>query len=312
MKRLAGVFAGVAALVTVAGVVPALAETKVEVQTTASTDYVPAWLAEEKGLFDKEGVDANFAIATNPGTLPAALQGGSIQIATITAPQLATAKAAGLDFVAIASGGREHKAHPIISVVVGKDSGIQSPADFAGKAIAVPAVGAVLDIGFKQWLKSKGVDPSSVRFVEMGFQQMPDALKSGNAAGALLPEPFRSRIVDSGVGTRAGDFIAEVAGDTTLSLYVTTRAWAEENKDAVAGFQKALAAGADMVATDEDAARAAAGKYLKLPPPVLATIPLPKGAMTAVAPNEVQFWLDTCADLGIVPEKMSADDLIWH
>ena len=58
-----------------------------------------------------------------------------------------------------------------------------------GKVIAAPTLGAVMHSATLYWLKKNGVDPSSVRGVEVPFPNMADQLKAGSvdAAEGLVP-----------------------------------------------------------------------------------------------------------------------------
>ena len=110
-----------------------------------------------------------------PATIPPALVSGSVQIAGPTMPTVLQANDAGLDIVVFAGGA----VYPLVGdiLVARQGSGIQKPTDLKGKTVGVPGLGALLHFMLRRQLKANGVDPSSVKYVELGFPQAADALK---------------------------------------------------------------------------------------------------------------------------------------
>ena len=97
----------------------------------------------------------------------------------------------------VASAGEaiEVKSNPTTQVIVRKDSGIKSAADLKGKAIAAPTLGAVIHVATLYWLKKNGVDPASIRGVEVPFPNMGDQLKAGNVDAVEALEPFAGALL---------------------------------------------------------------------------------------------------------------------
>src|SRR5262249_41794497 len=115
-----------------------------------------------------------------------------------TPTDLLKAVAGGLDVVASAGEAIEGKSNPTTQVIVRKDSPIKSPADLKGKAIAAPTVGAVIHVATLYWLKKNGVDPSSIRAVEVPFPNIGDQLKAGNVDAVEALEPFTGALLAAG------------------------------------------------------------------------------------------------------------------
>ncbi|MFN2486510.1 MAG: ABC transporter substrate-binding protein, partial [Acidimicrobiia bacterium] len=79
------------------------------------------------------------------------------------------------------------------------DPAINGPADLKGKKIATPQLGNTQDIALRTWLKSKGLATNlqgggEVSIVPQENAQTLDTFKSGQIAGAWLPEPWASRL----------------------------------------------------------------------------------------------------------------------
>ena len=89
------------------------------------------------------------------------------------------------------------------SFVVAK--AINGPADLAGKTLATPQLGGTQDVALRKWLLDNGLKTqttggSDVDIVNQENSQTLDLFKSGEIAGAWLPEPWASRLVNEAGG----------------------------------------------------------------------------------------------------------------
>ncbi len=85
------------------------------------------------------------------------------------------------------------------NVVVDGSSSIRTPADLAGKTVAVNALKGVSEVVVKGALEKRGVDPDSVNYTVMPFPTMPSALASGLVDAVHTPEPFMSQILAAAI-----------------------------------------------------------------------------------------------------------------
>src|SRR5204863_8869676 len=95
---------GIALAVVLAGSASAQELKKLKMLYTVVTGFGSAYLAQEQGLFKKQGIDVEFVPTNSSGNNPPALVSGSVQIAGPTMPTLLQANDAGLDLVVIAGG----------------------------------------------------------------------------------------------------------------------------------------------------------------------------------------------------------------
>jgi NitT/TauT family transport system substrate-binding protein len=257
---------------------------------TAANGFATAYVAQEQGFFRKRGLDVAFVLTASSGNNPPALVSGSVQIAGPTIPTVLEANDAGLDLVVFGSGG----VYPLQGdvLVARYGSGIKSPKDLKGKTVGVPGLGALLDFMLRRNLKANGVDPSTVKFVEVGFVQAGDALKSGRIDAYPAQLPFTTRIIQSKQGYEVANWLKDTPDGTLTVVYAATRKWAEANKDTVAKLREGLKeANAFIKAGHAAEAAAAVAKYTHLPPKVVAAVPLPN-MQVEVTPQQIQFWID--------------------
>src|SRR5205807_5141285 len=110
---------------------------KVTIGFPPATDFLPAYVAKEKGFFDKHNIDATLTRLPVVTNIPAAIVSDSVQIGMTTVPVLLQAVDGGLDFVIIAGAAHHTKAAPFISLMARKGVRIEKSADLVGKKVVV-------------------------------------------------------------------------------------------------------------------------------------------------------------------------------
>lgn len=284
--------------------------TKIKVAYTATSDFASGFIAQEAGYFKSRGLDVEFQLIPLNSTMPAALQSGSIDLAGTTLPVFLQAVDSGLDLVAVAGSGTTLPQDQNFAIVVKNDVSIAKPEDYVGKRIGVPGLGAFLHVLFQNWLIEKGVDIKKVVFVEVSFPQMADVLRAGNVDGVITGEPIMSRIVQANIGKIATYFNEVLKGEMPIIVYSSTRKWYEANKSVAKAFRDSVADGAKDVRKDEAFLRASIGKYIKLPPEVLKTMPI-NGQWRAEIPQEnMARWIEVMEKQRMLRTKLNLKRLV--
>lgn len=289
--------------------IPAHAETTVKIGYTASTDSNALFVAQKEGIFKKNGLAVELQLITLNSNLPAALQSDSVQIAGPSTSVVLQAIDGGLDLVAIAGGATTSKQATNYAIVSKTGSGIAKPADFAGKRVGVPGLGATLHILFRQWLDERGVDSKTVQFVETPFGQMNDLLKAGTVDAVISADPMTTRIIQAKTGTLISYFVQDFPEGIPTSIYSTTRKWATANPDAVVAFRKSIAEAASFAKSNPAEARVAVGEFLKFPPEILANVYLPP-VVADVTADKVDVWIKMLVQQELLTKKPDPARLI--
>ena len=275
----------------------AQAPTKIVFGYTAVTDFASVFVAAEEGYFKKRGLDVELKFIPINSTIPAAIQSDSLQIGGPTPSVFLQAVDGGLDHVVVAGGGVTSKSITGFGLVARAGSGIKTAQDTVGKKIGVPGLGAFLHVTFRAWLKSQGVDYRKVNFVEAAFPQHGDLLRGGSVDAVVSADPFMSRITDSGVGYVASYYSTFLPEGQPTIVYVARRDWAAKNAAAVRGFQQAVQEAGAFIQNPKNSAavRAAIGKYIKLPPDVIAKVQIsPPGPV--VTEKQLAYWVGLMKD----------------
>lgn len=271
-----------------------------------TTGLMPSYIAKDKGIFSKHGLDVKLVLLTNQGAVIAALVGGSAQIVTPSALAVIQAADQGIDVVFLASSAMS-PSKSRSGIFVKNGSGLHAPADLIGRKVGVPSLNTLIHVIARRWLKLNGVDYNRVDFVEIGFQQMADALDANIVDAVSAIDPYYARLMQ--IGYVIGNPDATLPKDTLTSVYAAMRPWADAHKAAVAAFRQSLAEAIDFIAHDESAARASLAKYTHQPPAVIATTPMPE-LRVAAHPEQVQFFIDLAREQGLIKGNPDAAHMI--
>jgi NitT/TauT family transport system substrate-binding protein len=282
----------------------AQAATPLAVGYVAAASFIPAAVARDQGFFATHGIDITLTQVANATTVAGAVQSGSLQVATMTMPPFLQATEGGLDLKLLAGANLQQSSNPTCGLVVTPESGIKTPADFAGKSIADPGANGTAEVLTRKYLQDHGVDLSKVRFVEVPFPQTVDALRAKQVDAAVTVEPILSRVLAQHVATLFTHVCSDVNPSYLEAMYVVNGAWATQHPDAVTGFRAALTDALAYMNSHPDEARRQLTAFLKMPPDIARNVPLPDFTV-AITPAQVAFWIGLLHQDGILHTELS-------
>ena len=285
--------------------------TKIVFGYTAVTDFASVFVAAEQGNFKKHQLDVELKFIPINSTIPAAIQSDSLQIGGPTPSVFLQSVDGGLDHVLVAGGGVTSKTITGFGLVARAGSGIKTAQDCIGRKIGVPGLGAFLHVTFRAWLKQSGVDYKKVNFIEASFPQHGDLLRGGSLDGVVTADPFMSRITDSGAGYVASYYSTFLAEGNHTIIHTARREWVQKNPAAAKAFREAVQEAAAFMQQpkNDPAVRAAIGKYIKLPPEILAKIQIsPPGPL--VSEKQLSYWVSLMKDQDMLRTEPKVAQLI--
>lgn len=287
---------------------PVAAATKVRVMYTAVSGYSASYVAKDQGFFEKRGLDVELIPAAHGGAIIAGVVSGSVEVGTPTPTVFLQAVEGGLDQVALAA----TNAFPERSnsgVLARTGANIKIAQDIVGKRVGVPGLNGLLDVIFRKWLADQGVDTSKVTYVEVSFPQMSDMLRAGNVDAVVAVDPFYNRILEQKTGFLVDNYTKGLPDGTIASVYSTTGKWAAANKGAVKEFQSALAEAVTFTKGNEAATRESIARYTKLPPAVVAALPIPN-LVAKISPDDLKFWISVMKERGMLKGNIDPANIV--
>jgi len=235
--------------------------------------------------------------------------GKQFDFAASTAPDLIKAAANGIDVVAVTGGVVESSSKQSMQVIVRKNSGINSPKDLKGKIIATPSTGAIMHVATLSWLKKNGVDPNSIRAVEVPFPNMVDQLKASRVDALELLQPFVGQILSQPDYMSIGNSMLSVSDPVLFVFWIANGGWAKSNMDTVKKWSQSIADANDFIDKNPIEARQILGKYTNLPQQVTEKIPLP-AYEASLKPNQIDIWINVLKDLNLLPLPIEASKIV--
>ena len=287
----------------------AQAQGKVVVGYSTAPDFAAAFIAKERGYFEKHKLDVELKFITLTSNMPAALVSGSVQIGGSTPPVFLQAVDGGLDLVGVAGGGVYDNTQGSVQIVARAGTHIGSAKDLIGKKFAVPGLNGTLHVLVRKWLMDKGVEPKSVTFIEVSLPQIPDVMKGGTIDAAVTGEPFVGRMVATQGASIVPGFSTDLPGGFSTVMYATTRTWAAANAAQLTAFRAAIAEAVTFANSNRDQAYDDLGKYFKVPPPALRATLWP--ALSAeLSEPQISFWVDAMGKQQMLKKIASPASLI--
>ena len=305
---LAGLVLGMSAALTA----PALAQAKIQIGCTATTDCASAMVAVDEGIFRKHGLEVEMTPIAINSNIPAAILSNSIQVGGPTSTVFLQAVDGGLDLVAIAGASvMNPTSNTAIAAFVRNGITIKEPRDFIGKKVGAPGLNAFLHVLFVKWLVEKGVDPKGVNFVEVTFPTMADIIKSGGVDAVLTAEPFVTRMTNAGLGSVGARYGAELGRTDPIIFYAASRDWAEKNAATVKKFREAIAEAAAIVNSDREKASAAIAKFTKQPLELVKATP-PNQSEPTLKPENLTWWIEVMSSQKMLQSKLDTAKLVLN
>jgi NitT/TauT family transport system substrate-binding protein len=202
---------------------------------SANVQFLPAFVALEKGFYKREGLDAELVSVRTAVTAVQALMGNQIHFILTIGPQM-PAVWEGSDIILLA----QQVGRPTFSLVVTPD--IQDISDLKGKKIGVSFGGSTFS-GTKALLELNKINSEKdVQYINIpGSTPKVAAMKQGLISAALLAPPSDYVAVKAGFKRLVN--LADVFKDTAFTGLAATGKMVKENPQFVKRMVRAIVRG---------------------------------------------------------------------
>jgi NitT/TauT family transport system substrate-binding protein len=233
---------------------PPSQRTKIVFAVSCDPSSAPIFVAQDKGFFNKEGLDVELLMHTTGRAAFASMREGKARLATVADTVLMFAGMDNAPISAIATISDSNAHHKIIAL---RTRGITQAADLEGKRIGVSTKTSG-EFFLYSFLLLRDIPVHSVRFVNLAPEDMFDALVSGKVDAVATWYPT-ARSLANRIGDRAVTF-ASKEYSMTWNI-VGMRQFIEENPQTIEKILRGLLRARTSMTNHPDESIAITAKY---------------------------------------------------
>jgi NitT/TauT family transport system substrate-binding protein len=223
--------------------------------SSISAAYTGIWVAQDAGLFAKEGLDSQIIFIGSATQLAQVLVAGDVDIASLGGGPVMAASLSGADLKVIGN-----NVNKLIFSIHAKPE-IKSLEDLRGKRIAVSRFGSSADVAARAALRKFNMDPTKdVNLMQLGtMSNMFGALKSGAVEASVVSPP--TQFMSEKMGFK------EIVNITELDLAYPNPSMAvpgeliRKKPDLIDRFMRAYVRGMHRAKTDRESTIKTLAKY---------------------------------------------------
>lgn len=291
----------------------------VDTPVTVQAGFIPVidvaalYLGIDKGFFDNAGIDLQVNVGQGGAALVPPVVSGEYQFAFSNMVSILTGVSKGLPLQVIGAGSSSTgvEGADVTMLHAPQDSGIDSPADLAGKRVSVNTVGNLLELLGRVAIDSAGGNSDDVQFVELGFPEAIAALMTGDIDAMVGAEPFGTVAIEDGNPAIASPYLDMSSESMLTSVYFTSQQQLAENPELFEAIRTAIDSSLSYAQEHPDEVRAQLPKFTQMTPEVIEKVLLP--TFSPEIPKEsVDLFIEYAEKYGYLDEAVSYDDLVWN
>lgn len=286
--------------------------TTVKIGVLPISALAPVYLGIQQGIFQKHGLKLEPQVAQSGAAIVPAVVSGQQQFGFANVVSLMIAHDKGLPVRIVAQGSQAGPgpSSRFEGVIVRGSSPIKTPADLAGKTIAVNALNDIGGLLISGALQKKGVDPKSIKFTEVGFPDVNAAVDAKRVDAGYQTEPFLTQAQHSGDRVVLYQY-PTLGREITIATYFTTASYIASHKDVVDRFRAAMNEALSYASSHQAAVRKVVTTYTKIPDVAAQHMILP-GWDTSLDPNAngMSLVAQLATQQGLVKQSPDMSQLI--
>ena len=275
-------------------------------------DSAPLFIAIKEGYFKQEGLTVTPKIIQQSTlAIPDMLSGSIDIVGSGNYVSFLDAEAKGVVKVRILAAASQCGSGNTLNVLALPKSKITSPAALAGKSIAVNLTNNVQTLTINAVLKADGVNPATVKYVQIPFPDMAAALKAGSVDAMSAVEPF---ITGAEQADGAVSVLAQCSGPTAglpLSGYYATQAWVQKYPKTALAFQAAIDKAQALADSDHKLVQDVLPTYSTITPKIASLISLPDYP-PSLDPTQIERIATLMLSGGMLKSPLNVMPLLFH
>jgi NitT/TauT family transport system substrate-binding protein len=209
---------------------------------------LPLWVAQDKGLFKRQGLDTDLLYIGGGSVVVQAMLGGEVQFTRAAAPGIVQASLRGAELVMIAN-----TVNTLVYSVMTRPD-VKSPEDLRGKVLGVTRLGGATDyvVGLltKKWGFQRGKDYKV--FQTGGMPQLLTAVQTGVVDAGIISPP--SNLQGLKIGLKELIDVSDLGIVFVNSPLSMTRSFIKNHRDIVLKMLRAYCEGIQQARGDKESA----------------------------------------------------------
>ncbi|WP_188190773.1 ABC transporter substrate-binding protein [Nonomuraea sp. SYSU D8015] len=251
-----------------------LEKTKIKIATLPAIDNAALYVAIDQKLFEKEGLEVTpQVVQASPEAIPMLLNGEIDAMFGNYVSMFQAHDKGALKLRILAEGSRA--APDSLSIMALPNSPIKTAKDLEGKTINVNVLRNFQELALMQVLKANNVDPASIKYVPVTFQNIMASWKSGQIDAAYLGEPMVTAATSREGARKILDPASGPAKEFPISGYVSTQDWYDKNPKVAAAFQRAIHNAAKLMETNRESVAKVLPTFTQIDAATAATVTFP-------------------------------------
>jgi NitT/TauT family transport system substrate-binding protein len=224
---------------------------------------LPSWVAKERGIFDKNGLDVELQYVQGGSSPTSALLAGQMQVLVAAEqPLQASLQGGGLVYIAAPTS--------TIFFALYTTPDITDAASLKGKRIGITQAGSATDTAARLALRSLNLDPGKdVSLLNIGSApNILAALQNGALDGGMLSSP--TNIQARNLGMRELVNVAKLDDPFPSGWAATSKSYVADHRDTVRRYVQSIAEAVAFEIRSPDETRAILAKYVNIDDPAVA------------------------------------------
>jgi len=271
--------------------------------------FEPLMIAEQQGYFKDEGLNVKIVPGGTAAQGVAELVSGKVDIAPTGGVSTIAAVAQGMPIKAF-MGCQNATPAPVTSgILVKKDSPIHSYADLAGKTIALQGLKETTNLGTLMALEANGVDPDSVKFVQLPLANLNDAVLKGQVDAAYNIGSFYPTGIQMGLRTIGAPGNTYLKGGPN-AWYVASDKFLSSHKADIEKFIAAMTKATAYATAHPKAVQDMTIKYTEQDPAYVRKAPITP-LTTKIDKAGTTTTINGLVKYKFIDKPVSYDDVVW-
>jgi NitT/TauT family transport system substrate-binding protein len=273
-------------------------------------DNVSVYLAQQQGYFRQQGLNVTIKTVTQSTLALPDLLHGSVDIITgANYVSFFRAQAKGIISLKILADGEDcvTGTHVVLAL---PHSGITTPANLAGKTVAVNILDDVQTMMTDETLKADAVN-TMPHYVAIPFADMPAALARHQVQAIYEVEPYKAGAENTLGANTILDTCTGYNAHLPIAGAVTTATWAGQHPGIARAFQRAIANAAQLADTNRAVVEKAVVRFFHVSPQIAALVKLDEFPAAPDA-SQLQRMADHMRSAGLLAGPLNVAPLIFR